>query len=174
MRKIDTIIVHCSASSAGCARLINDWHLSRGFNSIGYHFVILNGRPYQGAKYMAALDGQIEVGRPLGQVGAHCKGYNRHSIGVCLIGRDDFTVSQFRALAALCDDLESADMGPLLNIIPHAFYNKKKSCPNFDVEGVLNEYRKPCERKEISNAKIYVTNATNQLRKAYECLSGGV
>ena len=48
MRKIDSIIVHCSATKAGqdfTAADIDRWHRERGFNGIGYHYVIrLDGR----------------------------------------------------------------------------------------------------------------------------------
>nr|WP_223225927.1 MULTISPECIES: hypothetical protein [Bacteroides] len=43
MRKIDSIIVHCSATKAGqdfTAADIDRWHRERGFNGIGYHYVI--------------------------------------------------------------------------------------------------------------------------------------
>ena len=73
-RAIDTIIVHCSATPAGrdnSAADIRRWHRQRGFSDIGYHFVV-------------RLDGTIEAGRPLELPGAHCRGHNLRSIGVCL------------------------------------------------------------------------------------------
>ena len=68
MRRIDQIIVHCTATPAGRETSVDEirrWHLERGFSDIGYHFVI-------------GLDGCIEDGRPLVKIGAHCKGKNRH------------------------------------------------------------------------------------------------
>ena len=76
MRKIDEIIIHCSDSPEGRndkAEDIRRWHKQRGFNDIGYHYVI-------------DLDGTIEQGRPIEQAGAHCTGHNRNSIGICYIG----------------------------------------------------------------------------------------
>ena len=76
MRKINEIIIHCSATREGksfTAADIDSWHRQQGFKSIGYHFVVL-------------LDGRIETGRPLGTAGAHCRGHNAGSIGVCYIG----------------------------------------------------------------------------------------
>ena len=83
MNKIDSIIIHCSATKAGQdlrAKDIDRMHRQRGFAQIGYNFVI-------------DLDGTVENGRPLSIDGAHCntKGfsgvsYNKHSIGICYIG----------------------------------------------------------------------------------------
>ena len=63
MRNIDSIIVHCSATKAGLdftATDIDRWHRERGFNGIGYHYVI-------------RLDGRLEKGREIDLPGAHCK-----------------------------------------------------------------------------------------------------
>ena len=76
MRKIDSIIVHCSATKAGqdfTAADIDRWHRERGFNGIGYHYVI-------------RLDGRLEKGREIDLAGAHCKGWNERSVGICYIG----------------------------------------------------------------------------------------
>jgi hypothetical protein len=76
MRTIDMIIMHCSAVrpwQRSSAADIERWHRERGFSSIGYHYVVRR-------------DGSIEPGRPLQQAGAHCRGYNRHSIGICYEG----------------------------------------------------------------------------------------
>ncbi len=76
MRKIKEIIIHCSATREGRNYTVADidrWHRERGFFCIGYHFVIYR-------------DGSIHVGRSVEEVGAHCKGHNTVSIGVCYIG----------------------------------------------------------------------------------------
>ena len=62
MRTIDSIIIHCSATSCGkdfTAIDIDRWHRQRGFDGIGYHYVI-------------RLNGTIENGRPIVKPGAHC------------------------------------------------------------------------------------------------------
>ena len=79
MRRINKIIIHCSATPEGRevnAETIDRWHRERGFSMIGYHYVI-------------GLNGQIEEGRPEKMVGAHCKGHNGESIGICYIGGMD-------------------------------------------------------------------------------------
>jgi N-acetyl-anhydromuramyl-L-alanine amidase AmpD len=76
MRKINMIVIHCSATLEGKAfnaAAIDAMHKQRGFKKIGYHFVV-------------GLDGKIEEGRKLDEVGAHAQGYNANSIGICYIG----------------------------------------------------------------------------------------
>ena len=81
MRRINEIIIHCSATPEGrndTSADIRAWHTApkpkgNGWKNIGYHFVVL-------------LDGTIETGRAIENAGAHCTGHNRFSIGVCYIG----------------------------------------------------------------------------------------
>ena len=100
MRKIDLIIVHCAATPEGkdfTTEDIDRWHRQQGFSPIGYHFVVYR-------------DGSVHTGRPIEQVGAHCRGRNSTSIGVCYIGglsadgkrpKDTRTDNQKKALKAL-------------------------------------------------------------------------
>ena len=82
------IIVHCSASVWGDAAAITEWHRQRGFDTCGYHKVILNGVRQAKLRYIEKLDGKIEPGRDEHTQGAHCKaqGMNSAALGVCLIG----------------------------------------------------------------------------------------
>ena len=76
MRYISEIIIHCSATKEGLDFNVNDlrrWHKAQGWKDVGYHFVI-------------TLDGTIEQGRALEEIGSHTKGHNAHSIGICYIG----------------------------------------------------------------------------------------
>ena len=76
MRKITKIIVHCSATPEGRDYTVADidrWHRQKGWNGIGYHFVIYR-------------DGSVHTGRDVEVMGAHCTGQNANSIGVCYIG----------------------------------------------------------------------------------------
>lgn len=144
MRTIKYIIVHCSATAEGKdfrAKDIDKWHRQRGFNSIGYHYVI-------------DLDGKIEVGRLEIKVGAHCAGYNSVSIGVCYIGgcgkdgktpKDTRTAEQRDSLRRLLIELKRRypaavicghrDMSPDKNhdgkIEP---WEWMKACPSFDAK----------------------------------------
>lgn len=122
MRKIDKHIIHCSDSTFGDAATIREWHLARGFSDIGYHYVILR-------------DGTVEQGRQLHQIGAHCKGQNRYSVGTCLIGKDEFTSAQFRALRRVHAQLKQQFVDVAAH--GHREFNPHKTCPNFEVRRVL-------------------------------------
>ena len=134
MRRIEKVILHCSASAWGSAKVIEKWHLQRGFNSIGYHFVIGNGRPKSQSGYLALWDGKIEKGREEGVMGAHAKGHNRHSIGVCLIGQMAFTPNQIRSLQGLIWYLRGVYGLQAEDILGHNEVDLHgKTCPNFNV-----------------------------------------
>ncbi len=130
MRTITKIIIHCAATLEGknfTAADIDAWHKKRDWVSIGYHYVIL-------------LDGTVEQGRPLEQTGAHCKGYNTGSIGVCYIGgrdqygnpKDTRTPAQKEALEALILELQRKH--PKATVHGHNEFSNK-TCPNFIVAG---------------------------------------
>jgi N-acetyl-anhydromuramyl-L-alanine amidase AmpD len=114
MRDIRLIVIHCSATpndrtliegkpGAGNyrnpAQVINEWHRARKFkrgsywrgrksaalDAIGYHFVI--GR-----------NGAIYEGRDEEELGAHVAGWNAHSIGICMVGLDQYTPEQYDSL----------------------------------------------------------------------------
>lgn len=128
MRKINEIIIHCSATPEGrphTAAHIDQWHRRRGFACIGYHYVI-------------RLDGTVETGRPVGQYGAHCLGHNTNSIGVCYIGgltkdgkhpKDTRTDKQKAALLQLLKSLK--EQYPDAAIHGHRDF-AAKACPCFD------------------------------------------
>lgn len=69
----DTVILHHAEASKCTVEDIHRWHLSNGWIGIGYH-------------YFVDKQGQIFKGRPNNAQGAHCRGYNSHSIGVCAEG----------------------------------------------------------------------------------------
>jgi N-acetyl-anhydromuramyl-L-alanine amidase AmpD len=97
---IKRIFIHCSDSEWGNAVTIDEWHEDRGFDKIGYHYVILNDKPHYGFED-EILDGQISVGRKPGRAGAHVQGFNFNSLGICLIGIDNFTEKQMNTLGKL-------------------------------------------------------------------------
>lgn len=127
-REIRDIIVHCSATPAGRdvgAAEIRGWHVrDRGFSDIGYHFVV-------------RLDGSIERGRALDVAGAHCRGHNACSVGVCYIGgldtggaaSDTRTPAQRKALRRLIGDLKRSFPG--VTVYGHRDFAPKE-CPCFD------------------------------------------
>lgn len=118
---IKHIVIHCSDSPQGrgdTAATIHRWHQERGFDGIGYHYVILES-------------GEIERGRPHCWKGAHVAGHNGSSIGVCLIGIDSFTDDQMAALRDLITELQS--MYHDAEVVGHRDLDSRKTCPNFDV-----------------------------------------
>lgn len=130
MRKINEIIVHCSATPEGrhvTVEAIDLWHRKEGFEEIGYHYVIY-------------LDGTIHKGRPIEKVGAHCIGHNTNSVGVCYIGgvkkdgltpKDTRTPEQKQALLNLLIGLKSDFPGATIH--GHREY-ANKACPCFDAK----------------------------------------
>lgn len=128
MRKINEIIVHCSATPAGKPYTVEDidkWHRQRGFDGIGYHFVVY-------------LDGSVHKGRSLEKVGAHCLGHNKNSIGVCYVGgltadgkmvNDTRTLAQKLSLQRLLAELKA--QFPDAEIHGHRDF-VAKACPSFD------------------------------------------
>ena len=134
MRNVTLIVVHCSANRAGSALRLRDidrYHRSLGWKGCGYHFVI-------------PADGAVEEGRPLSQVGSHCRGHNSHSIGVCYVGgldaqgnpADTRTEAQRVALRKLLERLHREF--PKAVIVGHRDLDGHKACPCFDV---VREYR---------------------------------
>lgn len=126
MRKIKKIIIHCTATPLNTSvDSIRKYHLTLGYKDIGYHFII--------DKY-----GFVHNGRPVVQIGAHCKGYNLDSIGVALIGgadgKFDFTFRQLTVLYNFCLKLQfQYKLGPH-SIFGHNDFTKNKTCPNFNVK----------------------------------------
>jgi len=142
VRKITEIIIHCSATPEGKDYTVADidrWHKANGWKSIGYHYVIYR-------------DGSVHIGRPVREPGAHCKGHNQFSIGVCYIGglsspgtspelverkgerggipKDTRTPEQKDSLRALLEQLR--EDYPQAKIYGH-YHFANKACPSFDV-----------------------------------------
>ena len=136
MRRIDEIIIHCTATKEGVdvnAKTIDKWHKQKGWKGIGYHYVI-------------KIDGTIEKGRNEEEIGAHCKGHNAHSIGVVYVGgldnngkpKDTRTKAQKETLWELLRVL--LIKYPKANVFGHNEFSNK-ACPCFDVQkecGIIN------------------------------------
>ena len=143
MRTIDHIIIHCSATREDRSLAVEELetiHRRRGFRGIGYHYYIRR-------------DGTVVNTRPLEVVGAHCKGHNAHSIGICYEGgldcrgrpADTRTPEQRASLRLLVNQLKQRfpacrvcghrDLSPDLNgdgeIEPEEWI---KACPCFEVK----------------------------------------
>jgi len=131
--KPDKIIIHASDSEWGDVAEIDRWHKERGWDGIGYHFVILNSLHKIGLFLDVTTDGMLQFGRPLDTQGAHCIGQNSSSIGICLIGVKSFSDAQQSTLMTLCKSLMNQYDIELSDIYGHNEFNENKTCPNFDV-----------------------------------------
>ena len=130
MRKINEIIIHCSATPPDLdigADEIRDWHVNGNkWSDIGYHDVIRR-------------NGRVEQGRPIDAPGAHVAGRNKNSIGICMVGGVDdnnqpdnnFTDEQWKSLRRMV----SYYMAQFPDATIHG-HNEfaNKACPSFDVQ----------------------------------------
>lgn len=143
-RRIDEIIVHCTASREGQEQTVEQIRRDhttpvskggRGWSDIGYHYVVY-------------LDGTVHEGRNVDVSGAHAEGHNSHSIGVVYVGgvenkpgvayknlkaKDTRTEAQKASLMALLMDLRK--LYPKARIIGHRDVSSK-ACPSFDAKFV--------------------------------------
>jgi N-acetyl-anhydromuramyl-L-alanine amidase AmpD len=133
MRDINKIIIHCADTPNGKEFHVSDidkWHKEKGWICVGYHFIL-------------PLDGKVEVGRDAGVVGAHAKGYNKESLGICMIGRSAFYEDQWFRLRGLIRALEGTYNG--VRILGHNELDSGKVCPGFNVRDWLRGDKQPLE-----------------------------
>ena len=135
MKQVNRIILHCSATPEGRPHDANDirrWHMAKGWKDVGYHWII-------------GIDGTIEAGRQMNKRGAHAKGHNKDSIGICYIGgmcqdslvpKDTLTELQLTALYNVIEFVRSK-----FGDIPVIGHNEvsNKACPSFNVADKLGE-----------------------------------
>lgn len=129
-RKIDKIIVHCTATKEGQqidVDTIRKWHVKgNGWKDIGYHYII-------------GINGEIWKGRDEEVIGAHCSGQNATSIGVCYVGglnkagkaSDTRNERQKSSLIEILMKLH--EKYPNAKIYGHRDFSKK-ACPCFDAK----------------------------------------
>jgi len=129
MRKIDKIIIHCTATYEGrevSIETIDKWHKARGWKGVGYHFLI-------------GLDGTVSYGRDVATIGAHTRGQNGSSLGIAYVGgvdaqkepKDTMTEKQELSMLELIRGLRIV-FGDLALHGHNEYANK--ACPSFDVQ----------------------------------------
>jgi len=136
-RKIDLIVVHCSATNPQMdigATEIRKWHLKRNFSDIGYHNIVRR-------------NGVLEHGRDLSRAGAHARGYNKNSIAICMVGgvdvynnaEDNFDDRQKETLRAYIDTM--IEVFPGSEVVGH-----RDLSVDLNEDGVItpNEWLKQC------------------------------
>ncbi len=132
MRTITHIVVHHNGHPGRTIDDIRRSHRGFGWIDIGYHFVVHE-------------DGSVHVGRAVGRTGAHARGFNRRTLGVCVVGNGneaDFNDTQYTALAALLRALMASFGIPSEHVIGHREVNEhvsarnraRKSCPGSQVD----------------------------------------
>lgn len=161
MRNINEIVVHCTAtrpkwwegrSAEEKVREVRQWHLDRGFNDVGYHWLI-------------DRDGTIVKGRDESKTGAHVKGHNANTIGISLFGGhgsssddqffDNYTPAQETALRQLIAEIEMRYN--IQKVSGHNEYSTK-ACPGFRVSEFLNS--KPARAPRTSVAQSTTVQAS--------------
>ena len=133
-RQVNKIIVHCTATPEGRDVTVDEirrWHVEeKNWSDIGYHWIV-------------TLNGTLERGRPEHIQGAHAKGFNKNSIGLCYVGgvdkdmipKDTRTEGQKETLKCILEDLK--DRYPNAEIIGHRDVSSK-ACPSFDAKAEYN------------------------------------
>lgn len=139
MRNINFLVIHCSATDnpdQDDIQFVRELHTSpkdkkfkwgkydtygKAWSDVGYHYYITKR-------------GHIQIGRPLHRPGAHAKGFNNTSIGICLAGDKSFNKIQFEMASILCQGLIQRYSLEKKDIIGHRDLTKYKTCPNFKVE----------------------------------------
>lgn len=163
------IVVHTAAyNGRNCdADLIDQWHRQRGWREIGYHFVVINDR------HDHLEDGLVQVGRDINSIGAHARGLNAQSIGICCIGhgdQDPLTSAQknsvIRLISRLIDEHEGIsvehvighrELNTLVNRgLIHTRYHVRKTCPGKKVDmdrlrSELSSYRNNPPTSRLTN-----------------------
>lgn len=134
------LVIHCSATRCDrdytAEQLLRD-HKARGFRTVGYHFYIRR-------------DGSVTQHRKLLEVGAHCRPWNRCSIGICYEGgldeqgrpADTRTPEQTEQLILLL--MRLVKLFPDTRIRGHRDMpgSIPKACPCFDAERVFGYLEK--------------------------------
>lgn len=143
LASINKIIIHCSATPNGRDHDILDinfWHgpdrKTRGLTPFQRQANLVNDHQpslrHVGYHYVIRLDGAVEFGRSLQEIGAHAQNHNSGSIGICLIGTDRYTTAQFDSLKCLVNTLKLT-IPSIKSVIGHNQVTQNKTCPGFSV-----------------------------------------
>ena len=153
MRKIDMIVVHCSGSRCNhpytVEQLRHDHVEVNGWFDIGYHYYITR-------------DGKVHECRPVERMGAHARGANANSIGICYEGgldkngkaKDTRTDAQKKSMRELVQDI--CHRHDIIDILGHRDTSPDKNgngivekcewmkeCPCFDVKSEFTSFLPP-------------------------------
>lgn len=147
-RRINEIILHCAATHEGQNYTVEDitqWHKARGWDTIGYHYVIY-------------IDGSLHNGRDINKPGAHTEGHNANSVGICYVGgleansmtpKDTRTPAQKETLLTTVHTLLNQYNLSIDNVKCHNQY-ASKACPSFQIDTFKREYMEKYPSSESS------------------------
>jgi N-acetylmuramoyl-L-alanine amidase len=141
--KRHTSIMHVSATKMSQDFTFEDckrYHISKGWSDIGYHFYI-------------EKDGSIHKGRPLARNGAHVRGFNKGTIGICTEGglneqgAPSDTMNEMQRLSVEGLLLTLKEGNPKMKVAGHRDYSPdlngngkiepfefSKACPCYDAQ----------------------------------------
>lgn len=143
-RRIDEIIIHCTATPEGSPRTVEQiraQHKAQGWSDIGYQYVVY-------------LDGTVHEGRNVDIAGAHCVNHNAHSIGIVYVGglenRPDVPYNKLRAKDTRTPAQKASLLGLLMDLrqlYPQAEIKGHRDCsPDKNHNGTVeqSEWIKEC------------------------------
>ena len=142
---IKYLILHTSDSEWGTVKDIDLWHKQRGWDMVGYHYVVTNQFPtYNSLKNHKSIDdydGVVWRARPIDEVGSHCLNWNDKSLGICLIGKHGiYTTKQIDSVMQLLIRLNTRYLVSIANIIGHyetdTGKNQGKTCPDIQMDAM--------------------------------------
>tara|TARA_Y100000592_G_scaffold4422_1_gene6385 strand:- start:3115 stop:3516 length:402 start_codon:yes stop_codon:yes gene_type:complete len=121
MREIAALVIHHAAALTTLDE-IDKWHRARGWRGVGYHYVV-------------EPDGRLRLGRREDEAGAHARGRNHDTIGICVAvdARDGIPSAAWDQLVSLTRDLMRRHGLTVDEVIPH-FAVGATECPGFPIE----------------------------------------
>lgn len=162
-RKWRHIVLHHTASSAGSVESVHEAHIGRGWDGIGYHFLIGNGKGMGDGEIQSTFRWREQIH------GAHAKSpnneYNEYGIGICLVGNFEETQpsdAQMASVKRLVGVLKSEYQLTDGQVIGHRDV-KATACPgkNFPIA----EISRSSEFSVLAGQPgTYVTNPTGEFQ----------
>jgi hypothetical protein len=169
------IVIHHSASPTGSMAVFDKEHKAKGWDGVGYDFVIGNGTQ--------SGDGQVEVTPrwPIQKWGAHAKTldnrYNEYGIGICLVGNFDVdhpTPNQMRSLNRLVSYLMQTYHISPQNVLGHRD-TKPTDCPgrNVNIAAIRQQATRTIAgvAKGADDASVAATTSDQQPQQPVELLT---
>lgn len=136
--KVTCVVIHTTASKWGSLEAVTDWHKRMGFDTVGYHFLILNlftnYNRWIHKQPDPWSDGKVVAGRSLDYEGAHVRYHNGYTVGIAMVGEEgQFTSKQLHSAVILCRDLKHR-FPNMSSIKGHTELDPKKTCPDLDMD----------------------------------------